>query len=286
MHTNRDSIATIVIATATTIIIPLIQYQVKAMPDCVIFIVYTVCGLAIIGAILSLTPIWDRWFPIWSKWFPKRTSVITELSTNLPRHDNSMKWYENIVDVNEPAPNRRPSMISNIFFTIFNTLVIGYGLFVIYIMIIAFMANQFNWTWAIAPILLLAPPIWNLVDYFVKARRRYKLGKSSREKHKTIIWRGELDRIFTVCLKVIYCRTEKKINSRVFRVKRPELIRILFGSCILTVMIRQLVNDEVRIYFQSDNQYVTDSLDFGKNQRNVDELDRLFREELIYLQSK
>jgi hypothetical protein len=267
MQIRRETIVGIIIPVCFAIILVLLGYQVKTMPDWVFYIGYTVCGLTIIGASLSLTPIWDTLF--------KKKTLTIAPTPNLPANE-----YKNILGIMQDEPSNHPPIIFNIISTILSSVILAFGLMGVYVWIIGRMQGQPFSSLIIWSIIFVAFPIYNILDTYIGERKYYRLGKSAVAKHKTIILRGHIDEIFNTCLKVINARIEKKRNSRIWKMDRPNLIKALIGGLVITVETKHVENNKVAVYIQSDSPWVTTKIDFGNNQRNIDRFEHFIQSEL------
>jgi hypothetical protein len=231
------------------------------MPKGLEYIGITICGLVIIGIMLSHTPIRDK--------------LLGRKTVTAPSAPSSAS-YKNVLKIKQREPSNRPPIILEIALIVCLLILLAFGVLAICLWIKGEIAAPSGLSGILAFVFFVALPIWFLVDILILERKHYKSGESSVAKNKTIILYGEINEVFDGCIRVL-----GRMKVIPITIDKPKLfkgyLRSLLGNSIITLKTNKVRGGKVKIYVLSDAKWVTVTWDiFNVNQRNVDNFERLF----------
>ncbi len=263
MQIRRGNIATILLAIALPVLFFVLPYRVEAVPNWVVYLVISICGLVIIGSILAFTPLWDK--------FSKKEPIqaLPSDSDSIP----STNAYSSIVRITAQEPSKHPPVIVNTVLVICSLITLAFGIWIMYMAILGgVIPRDFDAGWLMVILFLIVSPIWILVDTIIIEGKQRKLGRSRVAKEKTVDLHDKADTVFDRCLQAI-----GTWQSSIIAMNRPKLVKARWRNSIMTATVTNMGHGRVRVHILSDSKWTTTKWDFGINQRNVDTFERLLQ---------
>ncbi|MCJ7515529.1 MAG: hypothetical protein MUO89_06135 [Dehalococcoidia bacterium] len=268
MQLRRGNIVAIIAPIAFSGMLYFLPHLVPSMPNWIIRVGFGICFILFSGAILALTPIWNKIFKI--KTIP--VSSVTTTSSAPTGNYNSLVPNS----VKQPNPSNRPPMLFDVVLLICMSIILAFGIWMMYLWITGKLIGIVGFGQLLLFVLSIAFPILIFIDIFHWQRRQYKLGRSCVYKDKVINLDGDRDKIFDICFNIL----DAAPKSTIIEAYKPKLVKALINGYVVTITVKQMRNKKIEIHILSDSQWMTTKIDWGVNQRRVNKLDRLIREKI------
>lgn len=238
------------------------------MPKLVAYIGFGICFIVFSGAMLALTPAWKKIFK------GKHTPALSTVTiSSVP-----IIGYGSVVpnSSKQSSPSNRPPMFLDIIFLICMFIIFAFGIGMMYLWITGKLIGTIGFGQILLFVFSIIIPILVFIDIFHWQRKQYKLGRSYVYKDKIVKLDGDKNNIFDVCFKIL----DTTPKSTILEANKPKLVKALINGYIITITIRLMRNKKVAVHIESDSQWVTVKIDWGVNQRKVNNIDRLIRSEV------
>ena len=257
MQIHTEQVRAIVLAIAVAAAFWVLPYQVKTMPIWIPYLVDSVCGLMVIGVILSMTPVWGKMFGSGKLQSPVRA--------DLP----PTEYYQTLRIVQQ-EPNKQPPVILDAALVCIALLTLfAVGLEIYLFATGKLPISQINTRLVLSLVVYVGMSVWLLISTFLVEPKYRKLGKSAVAREKQVDVKGNAGDIFLRAVKTI--AMEPHI---IWKLDTPKLIRARWRHATVTVTTTNVGHGVVRTNITSDGRWTTTRFDFGTNQRNVEALVR------------
>jgi hypothetical protein len=225
------------------------------MPMWAVYLVEGVCGVAIIWAILALTPLWDK--------MPKKKAI----SASSPVISTAN--YDNITRIAGEEPTHRFPLIYNITLAACSLVLLAVGLWSTYLWIVGKISAPNGWEWILF-LLLVVFPIWVMWDIVITEPRQYKLGKSRVARERILYFVEDASPVFNRALQAM-----NTMKASIVVMERPKLIKARWTNSIISVTVTNVGHGRVKVVVFVDSRWITTKWDFGSSQKSVDTFERL-----------
>lgn len=176
------------------------------------------------------------------------------------------------VDQDEPA--NKPPVILSIGLVVCALFLLAFGALGLYLWATGKIVARIDISTVLFIIIFVAVPVFVLVDTLFLDPRFYRLGRSFVERHKEIIFDGDIGTAFKCSRRAL-----AEMNAAIIKMEKPKLLRTRLGKFIMTVKLKRRKGNKSAIHVSSDAQWLTVKFGAGVNQKNIDtfqsKLDRL-----------
>ena len=170
-----------------------------------------------------------------------------------------------LLKIEQHEPRRHPPVILPIITIIPASILLAFGIWVIYTWIARRLEFQIDPESVLLLLLFIGLPLYVIIDHFFIQRKYDKLGRSSVAKEARVNVANDVDTVFDACYRAL-----DSMQASIRIIEKPNLLKASIRNSVMTITIIQIEGSKVRVYIQSDSKWLTVKWDGGANQRNVD----------------
>lgn len=212
-----------------------------------------VCGVVILGIILSYTPVWNKLFK--------------------PSTDN----YDKIIKIKYTEPRSLLPVFQDIIWMLLLAILFSFGVLAIHNTIVDNMASETAiWRWILAILLFIVFPILGIINTLITLIPKRKSVRKKRHleaDRKKFVFKQDINTIYNKCIEALITmkseifEMDKNNTSNPIKAWRKN---ILFGDSVINITLNKTSTKEVEVHVLSDSQWINIlGTIFRINKRNV-----------------
>jgi len=192
------------------------------------------------------------------------TQGYKSLPQNFPRNYKVPSFK--LLSLQRPERKNKTWLLLNILLIISSTILLLADCYLIYLLIKNWSAENLAIGSIIFLLVMIALPLWSLIDILIIEPRVRKKGRSSVAESATVELEGDIGILFEQCQKVLV-DMGASITKLDFESK---VIEADLGRQVMTIKIEQTEQSRNKVSILSDSKLLSVKFDFGRNRRNID----------------